>query len=159
MPSREKVCPVVYRDVGGVQELLAFHHPSAGRQFVKGTIEAGESPSAGALRELHEESGLEPVAELSYLGQASIGSPPVTWHFYALTVEHLPQAWDHQTEDDFGHVFSFFWHPLALDLDHHWHPIFHEALRTIRQAPLHLDRTRRGGCQASRLPTQPPIGT
>jgi len=54
---REKVCPVVHQQVDGVLEVLAFRHPSAGNQFVKGTIEDGEPPPTAALRELREESG------------------------------------------------------------------------------------------------------
>ncbi len=131
---REKVCPVVHRSIGGVLEVLAFRHPSAGHQFVKGTIEDGEFPPAAALRELSEESGLNPIAAPRYLGQAPIGAPPIIWHFYAFKTNGLAQSWNHQTKDDFGHVFSFFWHPVAVDLDHHWHPVFHEALRTIRRA-------------------------
>jgi len=81
-----------------------------------------------------QESGLNLAATPRYLGRASIGAPPIIWHFYAFGTGDLPQSWDHQTEDDFGHVFSFFWHPVSSDLDHHWHPIFHEALWTIRRA-------------------------
>ncbi|WP_410001350.1 NUDIX domain-containing protein [Rhizobium leguminosarum] len=39
-------------------EILAFTHPSAGNQFVKGTVEEGERPQDAAARELREESGL-----------------------------------------------------------------------------------------------------
>lgn len=131
---RGKVCPVVHRRINGALEILAFRHPTAGKQFVKGSVEDGEPLSAAALRELREESGYCPSAAPRFLGQAPIGTPPTTWSFFAVEATNLPDNWDHQTEDDFGHVFSFFWHPAALDLDDHWHPIFHEALRMIRQA-------------------------
>jgi hypothetical protein len=37
-----KACPVVIRQNNGCLEILAFVHPSAGRQVVKGTIKPGE---------------------------------------------------------------------------------------------------------------------
>lgn len=91
MVMREKVCPVVCRSVDGVRELLAFRHPSAGCQFVKGTIQEDEPPSVAALRALREESGLSPTDAPEYLGQAPIGAPPAVWHFYALEIDGLPQ--------------------------------------------------------------------
>ena len=129
----EKVCPVVHRRVDGALEVLAFRHPSAGNQFVKGTIEDGEHLPAAAFRELREESGVNPAVAPRYLGQVPIGAPPVAWHFYAFEADDLPPKWEYQTEDDFGHVFSFFWHPIVQDLDHHWPSIFHDALRRIRR--------------------------
>ncbi|MBF0678189.1 MAG: NUDIX domain-containing protein [Devosia sp.] len=57
-PSVQKVCPVVVRGSGRDQEILVFHHPQAGVQLVKGTLEPGEDPVTGDLRELAEESGL-----------------------------------------------------------------------------------------------------
>jgi len=128
-----KVCPVVHRRVDGSLEVLAFHHPSAGNQFVKGSIERDEPLSEAASRELREESGLNFTATQRYLGQFPIGTPSTMWHFYAFEADDLPESWDHQTEDDFGHVFSFFWHPIMQDLDHRWHPIYQEALRIIRR--------------------------
>lgn len=127
----QKVCPVVYRVSDGFTEILAFHHPSAGKQFVKGGIEAGETALHAAIRELNEESGITPESDLIDLGEATIG--PAVWHFFALTADDLPQRWSHQTQDDFGHIFSFFWHPVAKDLDEEWHPFFHEALEVIRR--------------------------
>lgn len=130
---RGKVCPVVHRRINGVLEILAFRHPTAGKQFVKGSVEDGEPLAVAALRELREESGYRPDAAPRFLGQASIGAPATPWSFFAVEASGLPENWDHQTEDDLGHVFSFFWHPVALDLDDDWHPTFHEALRMIRQ--------------------------
>lgn len=48
-----KVCTVVPRISNGVAEILAFRHPSAGKQFVKGSIEEGRlrpSLQFGSLR-------------------------------------------------------------------------------------------------------------
>lgn len=128
-----KVCLVVHRTVDGNLELLAFRHPSAGNQFVKGTIAPNEDVQAAALRELREESGLTTTSATRYLGPDLIGNPAALWHFYAIEDDTLPQNWDYRTEDDFGHVFSFFWHPITQDLDQQWHAIFHEALESIRR--------------------------
>jgi len=43
MKTIKKACPIVVRLQNGKPEILAFNHPSAGRQFVKGTIETGEN--------------------------------------------------------------------------------------------------------------------
>ncbi|PJX25247.1 hypothetical protein CAP48_04060 [Advenella sp. S44] len=40
----ENACSVVVRTSEDGLEVLAFRHPSAGKQFVKGTIEEGETP-------------------------------------------------------------------------------------------------------------------
>jgi len=130
----QKACAVPYRRNGQALEVLAFRHPLAGNQLVKGTIEADESPAAAAARELAEESGIVGAPRPIFLGRSAIGAPPLLWHVYAFAVESLPDRWDHRTEDGGGHVFSFFWHPLAADLDGDWHPIFHEGYRLIRAA-------------------------
>jgi 8-oxo-dGTP pyrophosphatase MutT (NUDIX family) len=129
----QKVCPVVFRRSDGAVELLAFKHPSAGNQFVKGSIEDGELAPQAARRELQEESGITTDCCFLDLGQAQVGNPSSVWHFFAVELDGLPRRWEHQTEDDFGHVFSFFWHPLADELGEDWHPIFNEALRVIRR--------------------------
>lgn len=129
-----KVFPVVFRISAGRAELLAFRHPSAGNQFVKGSVVDGELPRQAAVRELREESGISVAADVLDLREAIIGEQSNVWHIFALAVAGLPERWEHQTEDDFGHAYSFFWHPLDDDLDEEWHPQFHEALRVIRSS-------------------------
>lgn len=131
-----KVCPVVFRLSNGVTEFLAFRHPSAGNQLVKGTIEHGEAAIDAAIRELREESGVLAANSPVSLGEVLINS--TLWHFFAVRAEELPHRWEHQTQDDCGHVFSFFWHPLAKDLDDEWHFQFHDALIAMRRALPHL---------------------
>ncbi len=127
MNSVEKACPIVVRLRNGRREVLAFNHPFAGKQFVKGTIEAGESPLDAAKRELREESGLSTDVSLFFLGIHAIGLSRQPWHFFKYSSSGLPDAWSHRTDDDLGHTFMFFWHPLTEPLDLDWHPIFHEA--------------------------------
>ncbi|SDG96982.1 NUDIX domain-containing protein [Pelagibacterium luteolum] len=128
----EKVCALPYRETSSALEVLSFLHPLAGRQFVKGTLETYEQPAIGAERELREESGLSIAASPILLGRDVIGFPPVPWHFYAFETTDLPDVSNHWTEDGGGLLFSFFWHPLDRDLNGEWHPIFHQAYRTIR---------------------------
>ena len=122
-----KACPVVLRGRNGNLEVLAFVHPTAGKQFVKGTVAAGERPHDAAVRELREESGLRATGPLTPLGRLDIGAARTVWHFFLYRSSGLPETWSHRTEDDFGHTFAFFWHPLASPLDRDWHPDFHAA--------------------------------
>jgi 8-oxo-dGTP pyrophosphatase MutT (NUDIX family) len=130
----EKVCAVPYRETSSGLEVLSFLHPVAGRQFVKGTLEDDEQPGIGAARELQEESGLLPETSPVMLGQDVIGSPPVRWHFYAFQTTDLPDGWSYWTKDGGGLLFLFFWHPLERGLSAGWHPIYHQAYRTIRSS-------------------------
>lgn len=125
----QKACPIVTRDTEHGLEVLAFRHPLAGCQFVKGTIEEGELPQDAAKRELLEESGLSCPTEMAALGTLDVGSERITWHFFTWASTGLPDHWECTTEDDGGHAFSFFWHPIRLPLDEEWHPIFHEAFQ------------------------------
>jgi 8-oxo-dGTP pyrophosphatase MutT (NUDIX family) len=127
MSKVQKACPVVYRRRDSGPEVLAFVHPSAGKQFVKGSIEVGEAPLDAAKRELLEESGLIVHAPIASLGRCEIGPDRQLWHFFGWQASGLPDTWQHETADDQGHTFAFFWHPLGLPLDQDWHPIFHEA--------------------------------
>ena len=127
MLNIQKACPVVTRTTDRGLEVLAFLHPLAGRQFVKGTIEKGETPSDAAKRELFEESGLVCPEPMEPLDRAPIGPDQTTWHFYRWHSTGLFDTWSHATKDDHGHTFTFFWHPIDLTLDESWHPTFHEA--------------------------------
>lgn len=124
----EKACPVVTRPGVGAPEVLAFVHPLAGRQFVKGSVELGEPPQLAAARELFEESGLVVPEPMNFLGAQEIGDDRILWHIFHHRWPGLPERWDHWTEDDNGHTFSFFWHSVKAPLTDDWHPIFHQAL-------------------------------
>ena len=132
MAIQRKVCPVVIRRIQGRIEILAFRHPIAGYQLVKGTIEAAETMQAAAERELLEESGVVGTA-VGYLGLAQMTDPEQEWHFVACEVGPLPDSWTHRTSDGGGLDFEFFWHPMTEELGEGWHPIFKQALGFIGQ--------------------------
>ena len=137
-PSPTKVCPVVIRQRSEI-EVLAFAHPLAGLQLVKGTIEPHESASAAALRELHEESGIYNATIVADLGHWVSGYQDQTWSFHLCATDVLPDTWTHRTQDDGCHDFAFFWHPLSQPPDEQWHAVFQGALKYIaRQLPEHL---------------------
>ena len=131
-----KVCPVVLRRTGRSLDVLAFVHPLAGCQLVKGTIEAGEDVRAAALPELAEESGIDDAVVSRCLGLWSSGFEGQVWAFVECVPERpLPAYWAHHAPDDGGHTFRFFWQPLfhAVDEDA-WHALFRGALRFLQQA-------------------------
>lgn len=130
-----KSCPVVLRG-SEVREILAFAHPLAGLQLVKGSIEPGEPAAAAALRELAEEAGITGAWVEQYLGCWDSGHQGQVWSFHRCRVPHaLADAWVHHAADDGGHDFRFFWHPLDKAADAaYWHPVFRGALDFIGNA-------------------------
>jgi 8-oxo-dGTP pyrophosphatase MutT (NUDIX family) len=135
MPGLRKACPVVLRETSaGRIEILAFRHPVAGTQLVKGTIEIAESVQRAAERELLEESGLVGTA-IANLGTLQMSEPEEhEWHFVMCKVEQPAESWTHWTSDGGGLDFAFFWHPLDQEPDETWHPIFKRALNFIRHS-------------------------
>ncbi len=122
-----KVCPIVLRPSNDGYDILCFRHPTAGHQFVKGTIDPGEPPSDAATRELFEESGLSATVPMTPFGQKVMKTTGQGWQFYIALFEGCSDGWAHETLDDHGHCFTFFWQPLEIALDETWHPVFHEA--------------------------------
>lgn len=136
MSAVRKACPVLLREKRGRREILAFRHPTAGLQIVKGTIEPGESPDAAALRELAEESGVTDAHIVGELGRSSDIADGQEWVFYHCAAGEQPVRWIYAAPDDGGQVLSFFWHPLEDEPDEQWHPVFVRALAFIRGAVL-----------------------
>lgn len=103
--------------------------------MVKGTIDHGETPAQAALRELQEESGIDSATVVRDLGCWDAGHLDQVWSFQVCQAQvALPDQWAHDTLDDHGHTFSFFWAPLdELPLSR-CHPVFRRAL-------LHLTNT------------------
>lgn len=128
----QKVVPIVIRRRKSL-EVLSFHHPFAGSQLVKGTIEEGEEPDSAALRELAEESGIREAAVESALGRLAFAEIGQDWHFYLCRVAcSLAEEWTFFTQDDGGHLFQFFWHGLETAPDGSWHRDFQRALSFVR---------------------------
>jgi len=128
--GKGKACPVVLRTRQSL-EILAFKHPLAGLQLVKGSVEPGESTEVAAIRELQEEAGItgKVIRDLGTWHSEITGH---IWAFHQCQVpEDLPDAWTHFAEDDGGHEFQFFWHPLSSVLTNEWHPIFQAALTKL----------------------------
>jgi 8-oxo-dGTP pyrophosphatase MutT (NUDIX family) len=133
MSGQRKACPVVLRGTTADRiDILAFRHPLAGTQLVKGTIEIAESVQRAAERELLEESGLVATV-IADLGSVQTSEPEQEWHFVMCKVEQLAESWTHWTRDGGGLDFEFFWHHLDQEPDEAWHPIFKRALTFIRQ--------------------------
>lgn len=129
--AADKACPVVLRDRETL-EILAFEHPLAGLQLVKGSIEPGESTDLAALRELLEEAGIqaEPGRKLGEWHSLITGH---IWAFHECYVaQELPDTRVHFADDDGGHEFRFFWHPLISEPSERWHQIFKDALSFLR---------------------------
>ncbi|PHN21867.1 NUDIX domain-containing protein [Pseudomonas sp. ICMP 460] len=125
-----KACPVVLRTRQSL-EILAFEHPLAGFQLVMGGVESGETTASAAIRELHEEARITGKA-IRELGTWHAEITGHTWVFHQCQVSAgLPDTWIHFTEDDGGHQFRFFWHPLGSELTNEWHSIFRGALITL----------------------------
>ena len=129
-----KACPVLLRNGKNGYEILAFKHPLAGNQIVKGTIEPNETLKQASIRELKEESGV--IGEASqFLGKWSSGYENHVWGFYLMSVNSpLPNSWKFFTEDDGGHEFEFFWYSLNKKVDEQWHPLFKGAVNFIKNA-------------------------
>ncbi|AIC20284.1 MutT/Nudix family protein [Pseudomonas chlororaphis] len=127
----KKACPVVLRS-SETLEILAFEHPLAGLQLVKGSVEPGESTETAAARELFEEAGIQGKV----VRDLGAWRSPITgqmWAFHECHVaQDLPDTWVHHTEDDGGHEFRFFWHPLMSEPSDAWHQIYKDALGFIR---------------------------
>jgi len=127
-----KACPVVLRGPAEAREILAFRHPLAGAQLVKGSMEPGESVEAAAVRELLEEAGVVAAASEA-LGVWEAGHDAQVWAFQLCEpVAPLSEQWTHVCADHGGHAFAFFWHSLdAASLDE-WHPVHARALAQVR---------------------------
>lgn len=133
------------------ERLLVFDQPGAtyaGFQVPAGTLEEGESPAQGALREAREETGLEALRVEQFLGQARRDMRDFGHqqehrrHFFHLTCQQqTPETWLHSDptpsliSEEFPLLpFRFRWvhmphevPPLIADFGYHL-PALYEAL-------------------------------
>jgi len=111
--------------------LLVFEHvdvPDAGVQVPAGTVRPGEALPAAVLRETVEETGLEQLQIVRYLGartydaRASHGQLHERHFFHIACTAQPPETWIHHELHDGLEpptAFRFFWAPLGdseLDL-------------------------------------------
>lgn len=117
----------VYAYITNADQLLVFRHvgfPEAGLQVPGGTIEPGEEPAVAVMREAFEETGLEGLSLVSYLGFTEWGSGEsasgivIQRHFFHLRCHHeVPRSWQHyERHPSEGPpeplLFEFSWLPL-----------------------------------------------
>lgn len=129
-----KATAVVTRGPIEARQLLVFAHARTGLQLPAGTVEAGETFEAAAIRELAEETGLTnvtPPLELGHLDEISQAGTPFhrhLFHFEPLT--EVPDRWPHPC--DCGDQITLFWQPLATTrLDHRQQPWLDLARATL----------------------------
>jgi len=133
MNTADKVCPIVFRDAS-MRQILAFEHPRAGVQLVKGYIEPGETVRAAALRELAEESGIADFGIAQDLGTFDSEHNGHVWSLQLCTFpQQLPETWTHHCAEDGGYDFRFFWYDVSQPPGEHWRPHYRRALHAIRE--------------------------
>ena len=129
-----KACPVILRIKDNKLELLAFKHPNAGNQLVKGNIKKDEPLEQACIRELEEESGIQ-AQVVKQLGVWEPNYKDQIWGFCLMHYEDiLPDRWDFETSDDGGLVFSFFWQPLDGPPGENWSEVYRSAFQYIKGA-------------------------
>lgn len=143
-----KVCACVVREGAEGLELLAFDHPVAGTQLPKGTLEPGEDPLDGVLRELSEETGLSSVDVVRRIGKwvRMTGAGPEEngdterhdWEIFLLRPrDELSSSWTHVASGstaEVGKEFRCRWLSLDDAVGGKLHPLFSQVIVMLRQA-------------------------
>lgn len=125
---RQRVVCYVTRSTGTGKELLVFDHVDddpgdpSGTQVPAGGMLPFEALVDAALRETHEETGLEGVTFVGQVGFAELGlgdpgGPSVTTFVQLAAPGSGEDGWDHTVAgagDDAGLVFRCSWQPLPL---------------------------------------------
>ena len=117
----------IYAYVTHRNHLLVFAHPNspeAGIQVPGGTLEEGETPEAGVLREAREETGRDDLEVVRFLGSATrnmndVGRDEIQerFFFHLRCTGDPPDRWRHgefsPSEGEEAVIpFDFFWAPL-----------------------------------------------
>ena len=127
-PYVQKVCPVILRQRVEQWQILAFRHPLAGTQLIKGNLEVGELPEDAVLRELAEESGIDQATVVVKIGELKIRQAGQHWHIYLCQPNvQLAEEWAFFTVDGGGLLFRFYWHPINEEPDASWRPVYRSA--------------------------------
>lgn len=93
MRQFDKVTAFVTRVHEGRIQLLVFAHPTAGVQLPAGSVEVGEQPASGAVREVAEETGLTGCVVVTRLGELTQTLPSTrTVLLRAVEVRSQPNA-------------------------------------------------------------------
>lgn len=122
---KRKVAAYITRD----DQLLVFHEPhapEAGVQVPGGTMEAGEDPREAVLREAREETGLDGLELVAYLGRHESTLEvrngeriAIQRHYFHLRLQgDAPQRWRHwemtPSEGEDGPILlELWWTPLG----------------------------------------------
>lgn len=136
----------VYAYITRQEQLLVFRHidfPEAGIQVPGGTMEAHEEAHMAVLREAYEETGLEGLRLLSYLGKyewrsSAAGHQEIHYrHFYHLSCgKNVPETWRHYEHHPSNGspapiLFEFCWLPL-LEAENILNPYYVAGLEVLR---------------------------
>ncbi len=114
--------PVLSYVTNGDRLLLLrhVHAPEAGVQVPAGTVEPGESPDEGVLREAQEETGLDGLTIRRFLGARSYNGVPFglaevhrRYYYHLEIAGSSPSTWRHFEEQPSGATepieFELYW--------------------------------------------------
>lgn len=110
----------------GDRLLLLEHpeHPEAGLQVPGGTVEEHETPDAAVLREVKEETNLQDVELLMFLGDEVVDMRPFgmperqhAWYYHLNCREETSETWTHQESHSVAEPipFRFYWVSLPYN--------------------------------------------
>ena len=128
-----KATAVVLRGPADAREVLVFEHPLEGggsmTQLPAGTVEPGESPEAGVVRELWEETGVEAAGPrlAATLEEVVEGQQRRRWVFIVDAPDGLEEEWSYRC--DCGAQTRCYWLPLGLAQIHEAQQPWLEAAR------------------------------
>ena len=125
----QTACPILARQSENGLEILAFRHPFAGTQLVRGLIKDDENLQEAATRALIETSGISINGAPLSLGTSNGVVPRETWNFFLFICPPLAEEWEHHCIDDDGHNYKFFWQSVEEYLEGDWPAPFIRALR------------------------------
>lgn len=122
MKTKNKVLAYIFRRSKGFIEVLVFDHPNVPQvnpQVPAGTLQVGEKPEEGVLREVFEESGLTFNTTDNFLGQfnymAHDKDEAHNRYVYSIMSDGIADSWSHRVKScdkDNGEIFNYYWLPL-----------------------------------------------